>query len=88
MHDPPHADGTVSHIPTRSAYLCDVLVYKFEFPTFNEIKNKALANTFSICSASLNPRLRPSFSFTGKAQRGSGLRVQSYNNFLKQHHFL
>ena len=44
-HEPLHADGTVFHIPTRSIYLCYVLVYNFEFPTFNEINVKALANT-------------------------------------------
>ena len=64
------------------------LICALEFPTFKENKANALANTFSICSASLALDYVPPPLFTGQAQRGSGLRVRSYNNFLKQHHFL
>lgn len=44
-------NGVADIVPTRSAYLCIALDLCSEVPTFKTTKNKALANTFYICSA-------------------------------------
>lgn len=74
LHEPPHADGTVYHIPTRSAYLCNVFVYKFEFPTFKEDKVKALANTSQYVVAPSKRHSAPSIGI----RHGGSLQVQRY----------
>ena len=69
------------YIPTRSAYLCNVFVYKFEVPTFNEIKAKALANTSQYVV--LLPLYFTTPSLTRLTARRGRMQLQRYTLFFK-----